>query len=415
MTDNEKLAIKKYCSRLRLFSAVFGYSVYSVASDRLGDAIDLLCRLGISFREARQFEESAVFCLPFFSATRFESAAAEMGLEVTLLRSRGIPPLVVRHRLRLGIPIGIILSLLLVFLSSGVIWDVRVEGAHRLVEEDVEAVLQDCGLGVGSRKSSLNIAAIENAALILSDEISWISVNVIGTVAKVEIRELDIAPEDDEPIASNIVASENGKILGFENIRGNIAVHIGDAVSRGQLLIGGIYGDEENDFRYTAAKGRVIAEVERTLEVEIGRVYAKKIYTGRQKCEKTLIFFKKEIKFFSNCGNLYPTYDKIEAIEYLRTPNGLDMPVGIRTVRYLEYVYEDVSRTDEELTALAKYRLDVALSERLSDGELLGKLDTAQISESGIVAQREVRTIENIAKNQEIEINIGGMPQIKKE
>ena len=411
----EDREVRKYCSRLRPFSAVLGYNIYSVDRESLGEALGLCLRLGITFRDSRLVGERALFCVPFFSAKQLEGEAKKSGFEIVLLASRGIPPLIVRHRFRLGLPVGIILSLVLIFLSSGVIWDVRVEGTQRVREEDVEEVLAECGLYVGSKKSSLNVGAIENAALILSDEISWISVNVIGTVAKVEIRELDIAPEDDEPDAANIVASENGKILGFEDIKGNIAVHIGDAVSRGQLLIGGIYGDEENDFRYTAAKGRVLAEVERELVQEIPRAYAKKVYTGRQKCEKTLVFFKKEIKFFSNCGNLYPSYDKIEEIEYLRAPNGNDLPVAICTVRYLEYEYKDVTRTDAELVSLAKYRLDAALSQSLADGELLGFIDEEWISEDKIVMRRTVRSIENIAKIQEIEINIGGLPSKNKE
>ena len=412
---SEDREIKKYCARIRPLLAALGYNVYSIEGERFHEALALCSRLGISFRDARIVGERALFCVPFFSARELEREARGRGIELELLASRGLAALVVHHRYRLGVPIGVIASILLIFLSSGVIWDVRVDGAERVREEDVKAVLRECGLTVGSRKSDIDVGEIENAALILSDEISWISVNVIGTVAKVEIRELDFAPEVDEPAAANIVASENGRILGFEDIKGNIAVHIGDAVSRGQLLIGGIYGDEENDFRYTVAKGRVLAEVERELIEEIPRAYAKKSYTGEQKCEKTLVFFKKEIKIFSNCGNLYPSYDKIEAIEYLRTPNGYELPVGIRTVRYLEYEYEDVTRTDDELVALAKYRLDAALWEKLSDGELLGFVDESQISENGIVMRRSVRSIENIAKVQEIEINIGGAPSKKKE
>ena len=108
-------------------------------------------------------------------------------------------------------------------------------------------------------------------------------------------------------------------------------------------------------------------------------------------------------------------HDKIKEIEYLRAPNGNDLPIAICTVRYLEYEYEDVTRTDGELVSLAKYRLDAALSQSLSDGELLGFLDEEWISEDKIVMRRTVRSIENIAKIQEIEINIGGLPSKNKE
>jgi len=404
---------RKKSLRFHPFSALFGYTVYSVKKEHLEDTLTLCSRLGVSFYEVQMNEEGAIFSAPFFSSAHLEKEAKKLDIPLKAESSHGLPAMIIRHRHRLGVPVGIILSLLMIYFSSGVIWDVRVEGAERVREEDVEAVLLECGLGVGSKKSSLNIAAIENAALILSDEISWISVNVVGTVANVEIRELDFAPEDDSPPASNIVASENGKILGFENISGNIDVHIGDTVSKGQLLIGGIYGDEENDFRFTSAKGKVLAEVERTLVHQIPRTYSKKVYTGQQKCEKFLVFFKKEIKIFSNCGNLYPSYDKIDTVEYFRAPSNHFMPIGIRTVSYMEYIYEDTSRTDEELTALAKYQIRCDIASRLADGELLGRLDEYEITKDGIVAKCTVHSIENIAKTQIIEI--GGKSPKKKE
>lgn len=397
---------------LHPFYALFGYTVYSVEKARLEDTLSLCSRLNVSFYDVRVSDDEAIFISPFFSSARLESEAKKLGIPLKAVESHGLPALLVKHRRRLGIPLGIILSLFMIFFSSQVIWDVRVDGAQRVREEDVEAVLLECGLGVGSKRSNLNIAAIENAALILSDEISWISVNVIGTVAKVEIRELDLAPEDDSPPAANVVASENGKILGFEDINGKIEVSIGDEVSSGQLLISGIYGDEENDFRYTSAKGKVLAQVERTLTHQIPRAYTKKVYTGRQKCEKFLVFFKKEIKIFSNCRNLYPSYDKIDNVEYFRAPSNDLLPIGIRTVRYFEYSYEDAVRTDAELTALADYRIRCDIASRLSDGELLGRLDERTINSDGIVARCTVCSIENIAKIQEIEI---GYPPKKKE
>lgn len=404
-SNNEKSGAKhRFGAHPLLFLG--GYTVIECEAERLKDVLNLCSTLEISYRGVQLTDDSRAFlCISFFSWGKLKTAADGYDIPLVEKTSRGIPVLISKHKHRLGIPIGIIVSLLIIFFSSGVIWDIRVDGAERLCEEDVISVLDDCGLRVGSKKSKLEISSIENAALILSDEISWISVNVIGTVANVEIRELDFAPEpEDNFSAANVVASENGKILGFEDIKGNIAVHIGDYVSRGQLLIGGIYGDEENGFRYTAAKGRVLAEVERTLVEQIPRNYRKKSYTGEKKCEKFLVFFKKEIKIFSNCGNLYPSYDKIDTIEYLRAPNGDDLPIGIRTVRYLEYTHTDQSHTDTELIELAQYKLRADIASALSDGELLGKLVDFELNESGIILNCSIRSIEDIAKTQEIKI-----------
>ena len=43
--------------------------------------------------------------------------------------------------------------------------------------------------------------------------------------------------------------------------------------------------------------------------------YDKKVYTGRKKIKKSLIFFEKEVKFFGNSRNLYASCDKIDVVE----------------------------------------------------------------------------------------------------
>jgi similar to stage IV sporulation protein len=226
----------------------------------------------------------------------------------------------------------------------------------------------------------------------------------------VEIREVQFPDEQygSEFSASNIVASKDGKIVGFENIKGNIAVEIGETVRKGQLLIGGIYGDDENGFRYTAAEGRVLAEVERELLIEIPRSEEQKIYTGEQKCEKSLIFFKKRIKFFSNYRNLPTSCDKIDIEEFFSAPNGKEIPIGIYTSRYAEYRYESVERTDDELLSLGYSRLDTLLRTELAKTELLSKEIETEIREDALILRCKVRCIEDIASEQEIKID--GLP-----
>jgi similar to stage IV sporulation protein len=286
-----------------------------------------------------------------------------------------------------------------------VIWDVRIDGERRLTEQEVREVLRECGLERGTLISSIDAGVLENRVMIFSDDIAWISVNVIGTVAEVEIRELEFTERDEEiGNASNIVASHCGKIVGFENISGSIVVEIGEEVAEGQLLISGIYGDEENGFRYTNPKGRVLAEVERSFEIEVPRVETKKSYKEGVKCEKYLIFFKKRIKFFSNYRNLPPTCDKIDIEEFLLAPSGKELPIGIFETRYLEYEYVSEARDDETLSRIAKQRLDAVILSELADAEILRKNIEYELYEDKIVLQCKIKCIVDIAKRQEIGI-----------
>jgi similar to stage IV sporulation protein len=391
--------------RVHPFLFLVGYRVCRTTSESLARVIDVCRALDISFREVELVDGYADFIIPFWLFGKLKRKLESENVELSLVSSHGIPGLLLRYRHRYGFTVAVVISVLLVILSGQVIWDVRIDGERRLTEQEVREVLRECGLERGTLISSIDAGVLENRVMIFSDDIAWISVNVIGTVAEVEIRELEFTERDEEiGNASNIVASHCGKIVGFENISGSIVVEIGEEVAEGQLLISGIYGDEENGFRYTNPKGRVLAEVERSFEIEVPRVETKKSYKEGVKCEKYLIFFKKRIKFFSNYRNLPPTCDKIDIEEFLLAPSGKELPIGIFETRYLEYEYVSEVRDDETLSRIAKQRLDAVILSELADAEILRKNIEYELYEDKIVLQCKIKCIVDIAKRQEIGI-----------
>ena len=290
--------------------------------------------------------------------------------------------------------------------SGQVLWDVRVEGNRAIEERDVLALLETHGVRIGAPLSSIDTGIIEHLVMIDSDRISWISINLVGTVAEVEIREHEEAPEGESYVAANLMASRWGVVDHFEEVRGNIAVKIGDVVSEGDLLVGGLYETEGGGVRCTCARGKVFARTERDFAEEIPLRYEKKEYTGRRKTKKTLIFFEKEIKFFTNAGKTYDNYDIIDTIEYWELPGGIQLPVGVRTVRYEEYAYVDARRTPEEAEALAYERLYSQMEAAVPEGELVRKRLTATLTDEAFVLRCTANYIENIAVVRPIEWEI---------
>ena len=387
------------------FLFLSGYRVYRADKADAPRLLEL-CRIrGISYYKMTVEGESVSFCTPFFSSFALEKEARGQNITLTLISSHGLGSLLFRYRRRYGIFAGLMLSALLIAASGSVIWDVRIDGEDRLCEREVIDLLYDCGLGVGTPRRSIDVATLENRVLIRSDDIAWISVNIIGTVAEVEIREL-VLPEASEelPTASNFVAIREGRIVEFENVKGNIAVEVGESVSEGQLLVGGIYGDEESGFRYSNPEGRVLARTLRDFELKIDRKQSKKVYTGEVKCEKYLIFFRKRIKFFANYRNLPPSCDKIIVEEFLPAPNGATLPFGIMSVRYLEYENTEQTLDEKALAAIADERVDALIASELADAEILKKSVSISFDESGARAHCKIGCIENIARRKEIEI-----------
>lgn len=268
-------------------------------------------------------------------------------------------------------------------------------------------MLDRCGVRVGAASSALDVDKISNRILANTDKVSWLSINIVGTVATVEIREALPPPAPEPPVCSNVIAAENGIIVDLDNVRGNLCVGIGDAVSKGDLLVGGVYGGENEATRFVRATGSVFALVNREIEVDIPLEYSKKIYTGRQKTQKTLIFFEKEVKFFGNSGNSYATCDTIEAVEYFNFFGLGELPIGIRTVTHVEYERARCVFGEDEARAEAKRELWRRFEEISGGGAQLAASDIdITFDEGRCRLYARIESVEDIAREQSVEINI---------
>lgn len=387
-------------------SFLLGYTVFSGRGEDVEKIINICNEQSIPFSNIIIDEERTElsFCVPLFYERKVLKIGAKREIPLSVVSRRGVPALVFRYRRRVGLLVGALLSALLLFYSLGLVWDVRIEGATRLSEKELLSTLSKCGLSVGTRIKDIDADVLENQILILSDDISWVSVNVLDNVANVEIREIDYPSPDEngDILYSNVVAKQDGVIVGFEEISGSICVDIGEAVSKDQLLISGITGAEGQPMRIMRADGKVFAEVEDVLEIRIPRKYIKKVTEDAVKVEKSLIFFKNEIKFFSNGRNSLPTCDKIEVIENFYTHNRVKLPIAVKTVTYIGYGEVEVSRSSAEARSQALLALYRRIDEEFSDAEILSKSISFAESDDEVVLTCVLKCVKDIAELREV-------------
>lgn len=384
---------------------ILGYKRLSAEQRYAAEIMNICMRNGYVYRDSEFLDGRIYLSLSLRTAKKLSSAAEKRGIEMREESETGVPRILYRYRHRYGIAVGAILSALIIVLSNRVIWDIRVEGNRELSDNEVIAELNASGLSLGKVRSRLDVDSIQNRVMISSDKISWISVNIIGTVAEVEIRESEVKNEDtEEYAAANIVAARDGEIALFEDVRGNILLDIGDRVREGELIVSGLYEGSGKGIRYTRAKGRVLARTNREILVDIPLKYDKKVYTGRVFTEKYLIFFEKEIKFYGNSGNSYSSCDTIDMVEYFNVMSMGELPMGIRTVKHMEYTYESTERSEQEAKELAEYKLRCQLLPIVSEAELLKKDIQISATDRSLVLRCEIECIENIAKIKKIDI-----------
>ncbi len=384
---------------------LFGYIGMSVDSSVASKCVYLLGRSGIVYRNNRFVEDRFFFECSLVAYKKAIDILYNYGVDVKIEERRGLPMIIYRYRRRYGIALGIMLFLFITIGSGQIVWDVRVEGNERISDEIVESALRECGFGVGSIISRVDTPVLENAVLLHSEDIAWISVNFVGNIANVSVRETLPYDETEDYDSSDIIALRDGVIQWLEEAKGNILVKEGDHVSKGDLLVSGLYPEEENlKARYTISKGKVFAATERIFDVSVPYKYEKKSYTGKKKSEIYIILFEKEIKIFGNGGNLYEKCDTINIVEYLELPNNTLLPFGVRKISHLEYETETAQRGREATMELALYTLRCRMESEPKEGTLIRKSIDGSFDDEGYKLICKAGYIENIAEIREREI-----------
>ena len=383
---------------------LFGYRTIRAELKYAAPIFNVAREHSIVYRNQKSDAESISFECSLPAAKRLKKICTEREIPFLSDTEHGIPHLLGKYRKRYGIFAGVFICIALILLSGTAVWDIRIDGERRLTENQILSELDACGLRIGSPLRSLDTDVIQTRMIILSDDVSWISINLIGTVAHVEIRESEPIPEQKiPPRAANLIATDDGEIVGFEEVRGDIAVKIGDLVNRGDLLVSGIRDSATHGFIYKVANGRVYAKTKSEYSVDIPLKYERKKYKDKVYEEKYLVFFNKEIKIYSNNRKINISCDIIDTVEYADVFSMGKLPFGIRTVKHLPYEYESAERSTEEAIDLALIKLR-SLEEELMISDVISKQLSGKLEGDVYRLECTAVSVKNIAKQQEVEV-----------
>ncbi len=368
--------------------------------------LDICLQNSIVYRDFKCNEDGSVsFRASYAAVKHLQRLCRGQGIPITVDSDKGLPHILFLHRKRAGIMVGTLAAIALTVLSSRFVWDIRIMGNTTVSEREILEELRECGLTVGSYIPSLHTGELENRVLIASDRLSWVSIYLDGTVARVQVIE-HTAPAADEDTAkpANLIAAADGQIETVELLRGNCVVRPGQAVRKGELLVSGLYDSQAVGYRWTRAAGRVIARTEHTIRIEIPMSYEKKMYSDARVDEIVLNFFDFSLKIFKSTGNVPPTCDIIKEEKGIFGAWGHDLPFGLCISRLHPYTVETQARTSEEALDAAYARLSHELAALTDTGELLQKQIVTTLGEDSLILECTVLCLEDIAVQYEFEI-----------
>ncbi len=393
----------------KLIQWLYGSRDYRIATDCGNKAAHILTKSGADIRRMRAGSHGLTFSLPLRDCEGMEHILENNGIKYETVREHGLRYLIKRYRRRLGIPIGAVLFVFILWFSEQFIWTMDVVGNTTIPADELIERLDTLGCGVGTYIPRVDFDMLHNRFLLKYDDISWISVNVRGTAATVEVREM-MRPNTvvDESTPYNLVASEDGVIEYMEILRGKPVARTEELVRKGELLASGIE-EGKHSLRLVHARGRVLAKVKRSFHIEVPLESTEREATGNEYIEKYLNIFGLSLKFFANTGNMASNYDKIEYEMQSRRStlsffDTVEVPIAVDERVFVEYTQIPITYTEEEARAEA-YRQLREQSAALGELELVSRKISAGLDGGVYKLDCELIVVCDIAKERPIYTN----------
>ena len=298
---------------MRLVYTVFGYVQISADTINKIKIFNACLEHKISYTDVFINDDGGIrLKIKSFDYKAFSRIAIENGIEYAREGFGGLPRYFLANKYRIGLMLGILASVALVTYFSTIIWDVRIIGNETVTTREMEKMLSDYGVSAGRKIRGIDVDKIQNNILIDSDKISYISINLSGNIASVEMRENKEGSTQKSDLGfANVVAKKSGVITDVRAFVGNVITKSGQIVNAGDILISGVYDSNIYGIRCTRASGEVMAKTVEEYFIEIPLIYEKKQYTGVVNCEKSLNFFEKSFNISKKGGKDIYIYDTI--------------------------------------------------------------------------------------------------------
>ena len=392
-----------------VFAFFSGYRYFKIKPEQRSIAADTVYRYGIRICDSR-LENDGTYRLkvPLYTAGKASRIFEAEGIEYERSDVNGIPFYLRLFFKRPGLGVGLLIFFTVMWVSGKTVWMIGVEGNEKYSDEFIVGQLEQLGFGYGTYIPSVDFDQMHSEYLAKFSEISWISVNMNGTYANVQVREkrLGDSKEHDDGLYANIVATEDGVIDHEETSAGVALIKQGDVVRKGELLVSGVVPLRNGGHRYTYAESKVYARVPRTIEVEIPLKTTEKVYTGESFTKKTVKIFKKSINLSINSGFEYTTYDKIVRSRRISVFGDVPLPVAVEETEYKEYCYAEKTLTKDEAVSAALAELRDRLDVILADSEITSSRFAYEIDENKFIIKCDLTCITDIANTVEFTADI---------
>lgn len=273
------------------------------------------------------------------------------GTKASILRKFGLPFFVSKMRRRKIFVAGLIACMLFWIITSGYIWNIKLEGNYVLTEDVLMDYLEEQGIHVAMKKNRLNIEELEERLREDYDVITWTSVQMEGTTLIIYIKENEMPEygqnsESENEEGMDLIAAKDGTVSYIITRSGVPQVALGDQVQKGDVLVSGavpVYNEDTTvrKYQFVQSDADIVLRYNESVSVKRDILYEEKQYTGRQKKTPFLGIRDKEWNLIP-AKITYNAYDVSEEKNQVRLLDHLYLPFfyGQKTVQEYEMIQQ---------------------------------------------------------------------------
>lgn len=351
--------------------------------------------------------------------------------KVTLAGRSGLPFFLQKYRKRKLFFISFFLCIGLLYFYSSFIWDIHFEGNEKWTNETLLEFLEEKEVTPHMPKSKVDCALIVKEIRKEHDDIVWVSASIDGSRLRIQIkenedtfREADNAEskdtskdstaskdgqEDKTLTPRDLVAAKDGVITSIITRTGVPQVHVGDTVTKGDLLVSGrieVKNDagEVIDYQYQASDADIFADTQLVYTDTMSTKYKKKHY---EKSERRLYYLKIGSRLISvgTLKNDYKEWELHTSEHQLKLGENFYLPVSYGSKIVKSYISKEKSYTKKEIQQQLSENFQLFSKDLEEQGiQIKDNRVNIQIGQNSASAKATLYLNESIAKEVETEI-----------
>jgi similar to stage IV sporulation protein len=279
-----------------------------------------------------------------------QPCAEPAGITLQVNKRIGLPFFLRKYRRRAGLAVGLALCVAALSVLSGMVWTISVAGNQAVPTEEILHIMAAHGVKTGVWRGSLDPREISAAAQLELPGVAWLSLNLRGSSAVVEVRE--ILPGDDPAPDSpcDVVAAKAGQLKILEIYAGSTHARPNEAVPAGALLAGGVVQNADGSARLVRADAYAVARTSVACQAAAARrEQAEQVSVGKTRYTLCVLWLRIPLgRAPQSAGGAPPLEDRFDW-----APGGRAMPLWLERRTYLAFTPRERVRNDRQLRLAA--------------------------------------------------------------